>query len=227
MTALCLLDHYSLKEVAKSTTPWAMSPVPSPKSVQSTPLMSKLLGVRSVPDLGTLATSFTAGPNVAIVYRSWGLFDRGDFYGRNFKYNEYMRVRNAFIGVALHFALTIGMVALTIPPVRWLLKKLVTMPGQGPTREAADKESLELRSVATADQDGPNPKRAIARMRWEGGGYYLTGVFLAEAAIVILRDDTTAQRLGGGLLTPAMLGQPFIDRLRKAGLKFETQMMSH
>lgn len=189
--------------------------------------MNKLLGVRSVPDLGTLATSITAGPNVAIVYRSWGLLDRGDFYGQNFKYNEYMRVRNAFIGVALHCAITFGMLALAIRPVRWLLKKLVIAPGQGPTREAAAKDTLELRSVATADQDGPNPKRAFARMRWEGGIYYLTGVFLAEAAIVILRDDTTAKESGGGILTPAMLGQPFIDRLRKAGLKFETQLMSH
>lgn len=227
LTALGILDHYSLKEVAKSTLPWAMSPVPGPKSVQSAPLMSRLLGVRSVPDLGTLTTSISAGPNEAIVYRSWGLFDRGNFYGRNFKYSEYMRVRNAFIGVALHFAIAFGLVALVIPPVRWLLKKLVTAPGQGPSREAAAKETIELRSVATADQDGPNPRRAFARARWEGGMYYLTGVLLAEAAIVILRDDTTARKLGGGLLTPAMLGQPFIDRLRKAGLKFETQLLSH
>ncbi|KAA6413668.1 MAG: Saccharopine dehydrogenase Homospermidine synthase [Lasallia pustulata] len=226
LTALGILDHYSWKEVAKATMPWAMSPVPRPKSVRSTPFMSKLLGVRSVPDLGTLTTSITAGPNAAIVYRSWGLFDGGDFYGHNFEYHEYMRARNAFTGVALHFAIAIGMVALAIPPVRWLLKKLVTVPGQGASREAADKETLELRSVAAADQDGPNPKRALAKLRWEGGMYYLTGVFLAEAAIVILRDDRT-KRLGGGLLTPAMLGQPFIDRLRKAGLKLETQLVSY
>ena len=227
LTALGLLDHYSLNEVAKATSPWAMSPVPGPKSVHSTPLMSKLLGIRSVPDLGTLATSFAAGPNMAIVHRSWGLIDRGNYYGHNFKYKEYMRVRNSFIGVALHFAIAFGFVALTVPPVRWLLKKLVTAPGQGPSREAADRETIEFRSIATADQDGSDPKRAFARMRWEGGMYYLSGVFLAEAAIVILRDETTAKRLGGGLLTPAMLGQPFLNRLRKAGLKFETQLMSH
>jgi short subunit dehydrogenase-like uncharacterized protein len=47
--------------------------------------------------------------------------------------------------------------------------------------------------------------------------YILTGVFLAEAAITVLRDETPARKYGGGVLTPAMLGQSYIDRLAKVG----------
>jgi short subunit dehydrogenase-like uncharacterized protein len=48
---------------------------------------------------------------------------------------------------------------------------------------------------------------------------------LAEAAITLLKDDVVAKKLGGGVLTPATLGQPFIDRLHNAGFKFETKML--
>jgi hypothetical protein len=46
----------------------------------------------------------------------------------------------------------------------------------------------------------------------------VTGIFLAEAAISILRDE---HKLSGGVYTPASLGQKFIDRLQNAGFKFE------
>ena len=57
--------------------------------------------------------------------------------------------------------------------------------------------------------------------------YYLTGVFLAEAAFVLLRgqEEIEARKLGGGVLTPATLGQPLIDRLQKAGLVLETSLL--
>lgn len=56
-----------------------------------------------------------------------------------------------------------------------------------------------------------------------------TGVLLAEAAATLLEDEeeTVEEQLGGGggLYTPACLGQPFIDRLDKAGFHFETKIM--
>jgi short subunit dehydrogenase-like uncharacterized protein len=65
-------------------------------------------------------------------------------------------------------------------------------------------------------------------MAYDGGIYYVTGIFASEAAIVLVRGDTTAddsvyaRKLGGGVLTPATLGQPYIDRLVKAGVIIET-----
>ena len=202
-----------------------MSPIPGPKPLAPRSLSSKLSGVQTVPDLGTLTTGLASGVNSATVQRSWGLQDQGNFYGRRFQYHEYMTVRNAFTGIVVHVALTLGIIALTFPPLRWLLKKIIPAPGTGPTREAARKECLEHRAIATADQDVPGPQRAFARLRWNGSLYQLTGVFLAEAAMVILRHDMVTKSLGGGLLTPAMLGQPYVDRLRSAGLTIESHLM--
>lgn len=52
-----------------------------------------------------------------------------------------------------------------------------------------------------------------------------TGVCLAEAALVISREKTFAHETGGGLLTPATLGEPYLDRLQKAGLSSEFRIM--
>ena len=190
-------------------------------------LYNKIFGVRVVPDLGLVSSALAAKPNEAIVQRSWGLLDDGKFYGSKFTFHEYQRAGSKLSGFASNLAFNFGLLAITLSPLRWLIKKLVYVPGQGPSKESHKKELIEYRAVATADQDIPRPQRAISRFRWDGGIYYLTGVLLAEAAIVILRDDTLANDLGGGLLTPAMLGQPFIDRLKDAGVIIETKLITN
>ncbi|KAL9608630.1 MAG: hypothetical protein Q9167_006551 [Letrouitia subvulpina] len=227
-TIVSLSDHYGLDELKKSSKPFALSPIPGPKSVTSAPFITKILGIRTVPDLGTLTTSIAAAPNVAIVERTWGLLGGKEFYGPSFQYQEYSRARNKFAGVMAHFVITLVLNALTIPPLRWLLQIVahnVYAPGQGPSKEDTTGDSLELRAIAEADQQTSKPKRAMAKFRWQGGLYHLTALLAVEAAMVILNDDGIVERLGGGLLTPAMLGQPYIDRLRNAGVVFESRLM--
>ncbi|KAL9129068.1 MAG: hypothetical protein Q9217_002375 [Psora testacea] len=225
-TLLTTFDDFSMQQIVDAGSGnWSSSPIPGPKATSSTSLATRLFGVRSIPNLGTVTTSLNAGPNVAVVQRSWGLLAGGSYYGPKFQFREYVTVRNRLVGAAVHIALAIGMMALALSPVRWLLKKLVYAPGQGPSKETTAKDSIEYRAVATADQDVPNPRQAFGICRYDGGVYYLTGVFLAEASMVLLKDDGLVKRLGGGLLTPAMLGQHFIDRLTKAGLVLETEML--
>ena len=125
----------------------------------------------------------------------------------------------------------IGAVSLVLPPVRWLAKKLVFAPGEGVSREDAARDTMEFWAVATADEEQVGaskerqPRQAFARFRFEGGMYYLTGLLLAEAAMVMLEDEELVARLGGGVLTPAMLGQRFVDRIIKAGVVLETEML--
>lgn len=187
--------------------------------------MQKLFGVQFIPDLGTLAPSIMGASNVAIVHRSSGLMS--GLYGSHFRFYEYMRVRNSVIGAALHFAIVFATIALTMPPVRWLLKKFIYAPGQGPSKEDTKKDRLEYRAIAVADQDTPKPQRAYGRFLYEGGLYYVTGLFLAEAAMVILKNETLAKKLGGGILTPAMLGQAYVDRLQRVGVQIEAELMNH
>lgn len=133
-----------------------------------------------------------------------------------------MRASSRVIGVGIHFATTLLPLTLSIAPLRWLLKKFVSAPGEGPAREVADKDILEYRAIGTAEQDTSHPKKAMARFRYEGGVYYLTGLLLAEAAMVILRDeDEIIKNFGGGVLTPATLGQPYIDRICDTGVIIE------
>ena len=65
----------------------------------------------------------------------------------------------------------------------------------------------------------------MGRMRYDGSMYYLTGMLLAEAAITIAREETPAHKMGGGLLTPATLGEGYLERVRKGGLFTEIRMM--
>lgn len=224
-TILGILDHYSLKEIRDALAPWALSPVPGPKSSRGSSLLTRLLGVRYDTNLGTLTSFIAASGNTAIVLRTWGLLDSGRYYGPKFHYSEYMQVRNALVGVGIHLALVFAGLALLFPPFRWLAMKFVYQPGQGASKESTKNDALEYRAIATADQDTQNPSRAIAKFGYNGDLYYLTGIFLAEAAMVILRDEDLVRRLGGGVLTPAMLGQPFIERLKKVGVAFEVGML--
>ncbi|KAI4158697.1 MAG: hypothetical protein LQ342_007218 [Letrouitia transgressa] len=227
-TIVSLSDHYGLDELKRSSKPFALSPIPGPKPLRSVPFYTRFLGIRTVPDLGILTTWMLASPNVAIVERTWGLLGGKEFYGPSFQYREYRRVRNKFAAMMVHFAITLGFIALTIPPLRWLLQIVahnVYPPGQGPSKEDTTGDSLELRAIAEADQHTFKPKRAMAKFLWQGGVYHLTALLAVEAAMVILNDDGIVDRLGGGLLTPAMLGQPYIDRLRNAGVVFEYRLM--
>ena len=208
-TILSILDSYNLRAIGRSTTPWAMSPIPGPSSPGRRTWTSRLFGVRWVPQLGVLTTSLTASTNTAIVQRSWGLLENGEYYGPNFAYSEYLTAKNAFVGVALHFAFALSLLALTLPPVRWLVRKFVYAPGEGVHKDKTKNDATEFRAIATADEDIEHPKKASARFRHDGGQYYLSGLLLAEAAMVILQESGIAQKYNGGVLTPAVLGQAF------------------
>lgn len=157
--------------------------------------------------------------------RSWGLQDNGKFYGSNFSYAEYQKTDNRATGVVAHLYTVFLLFALTTKPIRWLVRKFLYAPGQGAAKESTKNELLAFRTIATADHNGRTIKRAIGRFRYDGGMYYLTGLLLAEAAMVLLRNDDLTKKLGGGLLTPALLGQSFIDRIRNAGAMIEAEML--
>ena len=225
-TVLAIYDSYSLKEIGRATKPWAMSPIPGPRSRTPLSIFTKLFGVRHVPDLGILTSSIAGPSNRAIVHRTWGLLDRGRYYGPNFHYSEYLSVRNTLIGIIVHFTFIFGALALMLRPLRWLIRKLAYAPGEGRSKFHTQNEIFEYRAVATADENANPPRRAFARLRWDGGIYHLTGVFLAEAAMVILRDSKIVERTsGGGILTPAALGPLFIERLQQAGIILERGLM--
>lgn len=206
--------------------PYALSPIPQPKNkVAGEGLMTKLLGYRHVPDLGILTSSPQSGSDVGIVYRSWALFDGGEWYGSKFNFAEWLRVPSALMGAIVHYVLSFGMVALYFAPFRWLLKKFVYQPGQGPTKEEFEKHEMHYKCIATSDS--PEKKRAVSTFGFVGGGYYMTGMLVVEAAMTVLRGKENLATKLGGMVTPACLEMEYIDRLKKAGIKIESGMMAN
>lgn len=238
-TGLGLLDHYPTKEITQAfNDPFILSPThlkpytkdniyprnPEPNTYIRTP-MQKFTGVWSYPRLGNLTTSLAAKPNQAIVHRSAGL--NPYFYGFNFSYEEYMAVSSPLLGVLIHLAISILTLLLAFPPTRAILKLFNTVkPGQGPTKESTKNDVLELRAVAVAEQLAKPPRKALATFRYEGGIYELTAKLLGEAAVVLLtKEEDIKAKHGAGFLTPASLGDNYLERLDSAGVKIDVKQI--
>jgi hypothetical protein len=82
------MDTYSFKQLAAAGAPYAISPIPGPKTKDTTSLITKIFGIRAVRDLGILTTSVGAVSDTPIVQRSWGLLGGNKFYGPNFQFHE-------------------------------------------------------------------------------------------------------------------------------------------
>ncbi|KAK9598928.1 hypothetical protein V6Z93_003248 [Aspergillus fumigatus] len=213
-TVLTIFDSLSFSDILKSTDPFALAASAPPKNVPSEPLVDKILGVRSVRDLGTLTTSPSAMADITIVHRSSTLMP--EFYGPLFYFRQFVKVRNALVGIIFHYAFIIGLCLLTLPPVRALVRQFVYAAGQGPRKEDSVNDRVEYRAVATADQKTAAPQRVFGKFKYEGSMYALTGLLLAEAAMVILEETERVKKVSRcGIVTPATLGQPFVDRLEK------------
>lgn len=178
-TVLCLFEVFSLSAVKKSFAPYASSPVPHTEQPQrpSLSIGHALLGTTNIPELGTMTTSIADSTDAAVVERSWGLMSqipsrKSQFYGPRFTWKQYMRAKSWFHGFAVHWGLLIGGFFLVfMPPVRWLMKKLVVQPGGGPNKEARAKESFEMRGIATPDTETPSKAKAFVRSWYKGSMY--------------------------------------------------------
>ncbi|KAI1101976.1 hypothetical protein F4804DRAFT_343566 [Jackrogersella minutella] len=177
-TIFGLFDVFPWKEVAKSHKPYALSPIPNSKLPPKPSLISKLTGLRSIPSLGLVSTSVTAGTNTAVVQRSWGLFKQDSslqkhFHGPNFTFREYMKAQGYLKGMAMHYGLVFGgLVLILCPPFRRMMRKYVSQPGDGPTKEDQAKEYIQLRGVATPDTSAEIRKQAVCKAEHSGGMYY-------------------------------------------------------
>jgi short subunit dehydrogenase-like uncharacterized protein len=164
--------------------------------------------------------------DITIVHRSSTLMR--EFYGPRFYFRQFVKVRNALVGVLFHFAFIIGLTLLILPPVRALVRKVVYAAGQGPRKEDSVNDRVEYRAIATADQKTAAPQRVFGKFKYEGSMYALTGLLLAEAAMVILEETERVKKVSRcGIVTPATLGQPFVDRLEKVGCHVETQVFDY
>jgi short subunit dehydrogenase-like uncharacterized protein len=160
--------------------------------------------------------------NTRVVRRSAALLGYGNDYG----YQEYLRLGRGPAAALAATTLSLGsattQAALRLQPMRWLAKKLVPAPGEGPNEASMDSGSFRARWVGEsasghkvhgeiADQGDPG-NRATTKM-------------LCESALCLAleQDELPGGRQLGGLLTPASgLGDVLVRRLRAAGMVLES-----
>jgi short subunit dehydrogenase-like uncharacterized protein len=84
---------------------------------------------------------------------------------------------------------------------------------------------INLRVVAVADQEGPFPDRSMAELTYTGGPVQLTTILVAQLAATLLYTKNLSKRTGCGFLTPAVLGNPYLERLSGVGVDIESSLL--
>ncbi|KAF2187892.1 hypothetical protein K469DRAFT_685261 [Zopfia rhizophila CBS 207.26] len=130
LTALSRPKIFTLMELKGVAVPFAMSPISNPDApTKSSCLLARLTGLVDISALGgLLTTSFSKGLLQAIPARI------GEFYGHRFTFRQYMKAPNKMTGNSIYISLI--------------------FPGEGPDKEAAEKEVIEFRGVASPDIEG-------------------------------------------------------------------------
>ena len=198
--------------------PFALSPDRDAEPDTPQPPTAGLPG--RTPD-GRWTAPFVMAPfNTRIVRRSNAL--QGWAYGRSLRYAEVMGCGRGPLGAAtavgVSAALAGSVAALTFPPTRALLDRVLPAPGSGPGE--ATREKGWFRMVVDAGTESGRRYRATAAGQGDPG-YAATAVMLGQSALALALDvDRLPDRAGS--LTPATaLGDVLVDRLRAAGHSYE------
>lgn len=226
-SALQAIELHSLRHLYNVHAPFSLSPKrPTPKvPPKPSSLWTKLFGLLRIKQLGWMAYQPQAAVDRAIVHRSWGLLDPTTAsYGHNFDWHNWFRVWGPVLAILWHLSGLLLAPWMLLPPVRKILPKLWYEPGSGAGESTIKNNWFEYRGVAETDTSVQPKSRALVRMRYDGDPYVFTAVALGEAArIVLWQQDTWAHKFGGGVLTPATLGDHYMSQLRAAGVAIEAR----
>ena len=137
-----------------------------------------------------------------------------DSYGPDFRYSHYAGLKTLRYTLGGAAAVSGLVVAAQIPPVRNFLKSKVKQ-GEGPSERRREK------SWFTVDFVGESAGRTV-HTRVSGGdpGYTETAKMLAESAMCLVLDDNP--ETAGQVTTATAMGEHLLERLRNAGIRFET-----
>ena len=169
-----------------------------------------------------LAPFVMASINTRIVHRTNQLTDYE--YGREFKYDEAMWMKDGVKGQLTSYALSAGLfgfaTTMMFKPSRELLSKhVLPKSGSGPSKSEQENGYFDIRFFGyTASNDSISTKVTGDR----DPGYGSTSRMLAQSPLC-LAQDISHQDVKGGFWTPASaMGDKLIARLEEhSGLSFE------
>lgn len=161
--------------------------------------------------------------NRQIVQRSNYL--TGWSYGQLLQYREVVATGRGVGGFARAGAIALGTAgllgAMTFPPTRALLDRVLPAPGSGPNADAVEHGRFALDVDAYPVEGEPVRTRVAAPY---DPGYGGTGVMLAESALSLALDDLPDR---AGVLTPMVaMGEHLAERLRTHGFTLETSPLA-
>ncbi len=177
-------------------------------------------------DLGTWVGPFFMSPvNTRVVRRSCALSEQWqEPYGPDFTYQEYLKFDPPLAWLQA-MSVTAGMALLTTmvqqAPLRRLLQPLLPQPGSGPSEQTMKEGWFRCELLGVA-RDGCKVQGLICDQGDPGNR--ATVKFLCESALslVLNPDKLPGGQQRGGVLTPATgLGDALVERLRKAGMTLE------
>ncbi|RYP56076.1 hypothetical protein DL771_012139 [Monosporascus sp. 5C6A] len=214
-------DPDVLKEISR---PWVLSSVEG----RETSTATNVFGLRHDRDIGLLsASSATAATNRLVVHRTWGLLRNTDKdYGPNFQYNEYDRATSTLSGISRALSTRTLFWLLSFAHVRNIASRFLPNPGEGPDVERTRNSRIAVEGVAVPDvRQGERAPRALATFSYPSGTYHATALFLAQGAASLLYARKLEGGYSGGCLTPAILGDDFVQRIRSAGAVLRTELL--
>ena len=157
--------------------------------------------------------------NTRVVRRSAALMEMSQKpYGANFIFKEH----GAYSSKSAARLATFGLIAAFLiisTPLKHLVRRFLPKPGEGPSTEIQEKGWFKGVFIAEAE-DG---EKQVSTIYGDGDpGYKSTSKMVCESALTIaLCNDLPGGENFGGFLTPASgLGQPLIERLKNAGIRF-------
>lgn len=245
MTAIEEVPRYERKE---ASLPHSLSPIVGVKP--SRPQFWYNLPIPGANEIYG-AFFFMQPTNRALVQRTAGLLEleaimHGDRkeaqlerYGSNFSYDEFVVMPSKLVStmVTTAFVIGVGMLVL-VRPFRWLVKKLMPQPGEGPSEEQMRNGFMQCTNLAVSDSSPPVHVQSVVKGHGDPG-YSLTAIMISESALSIIlpppsqteslktrTEETQIHNLGvlarqGGVLTSmTAFGDVLIKRLEETG-KFE------
>ena len=169
-----------------------------------------------------LAPFVMATINTRIVHRTNQLLSYE--YGRDFKYDEAMWMKDGVKGKLSSYAMSAGLLgfatAMMIKPSRELLSKhVLPKAGSGPSKDEQENGYFDIRHFG---QTAKNDTITIKVTGDRDPGYGSTSRMISQAALC-LAQDISKEDVGGGFWTPASaMGDKLITRLEAhSGLSFE------
>ncbi|KAJ7122643.1 Saccharopine dehydrogenase-domain-containing protein [Mycena crocata] len=237
-SAMTGIEEIPTRERRMASAEYSLGPVQGTLSPRG-PLIYRLF----LPDTRTtlVGAFFFAKPaDRALVQRTWGLLEAEavndktqPHYGPMFKYDEFVVTSGPASAILMTVGFTIAFALVMLSPIRWLLKKVLPKPGEGPSEAAQKNGFMEVTNLTTgvASPASPVPIQVKTVMSGKGDpGYTLTAVMISEAALSLaLAGPEALPVLGrrGGVLTPVTaFGDVYVERLAASGrITFESKVV--